>query len=248
VGPANPPDSPHDWLLQAGGAGGVGLAVIAVILAVFVLRRGARAVRAQPTEAEGVAFGGLLAGLAGYAVALLFYFTGPGTTPLAALFAGALVAAPAPAPAPAPNLTAARAYARLRVTLVAAFVALTIVLVAGAAAELALRSALLQAAAGNLAAADRDFHTARDLRPWDAGVAQIATHAYAVLVREQYAGADRFGLPWAGKELAAYPDSVQALEDGATLEAAAGKTTTAARLLSRARRLEPDNPDLRRSS
>jgi O-antigen ligase len=242
VGPANPPDSPHDWLLQAAAAGGVGLALIAVILAVSVLRRGALAVRAQPTDAERVAFGGLLAGLAGYTVALLFYFTGPGTTPLAALFAGALIAAPAPAP------VAVRAYAWLRGILVAAYAVLTVVLVGGAAAELPLRSALLQAAAGNLAAADRDFHTARDLRPWDAGIAQIATHAYAVLARDQYAGASRFGIPWSVKELAAYPDSIQALQDGATLEAAAGNTTASARLLSRARRLEPDNPELRRSS
>jgi O-antigen ligase len=238
VGPADPPDSPHDWLLQAAASGGAGLALIALLLAGFVLRRGARTVGAPATDDEGVAFGGLLAGLAGYTVALLFYFTGPGTTPLAALFAGALVAAPAPA---------TRTYARLRSLLVAAYAALTIVLVAGAVAELPLRSALLQAAAGNLAAADRDFHTADDLRPWDAGVAQIAAHAYAVLAREQYAGAARFGLPWTVKELAAYPDSIQALQDGATLEAAAGRMGAAARLLSRARRREPGNPRLRRS-
>ena len=125
---------------------------------------------------------------------------------------------------------------------------LTVVLAASAAAELPLRSALLQAAAGNLAGADRDFHTARELRPWDAGIAQIAAHAYAVLAREHYAGAGSLGLPWADKELAAYPDSIQALEDGATLESAAGKAAAAARQLSRARRLEPDNPELRRSS
>jgi O-antigen ligase len=245
VGPANPPDSPHDWLLQAAAAGGLGLALIAVILVVLVLCRGAAAVRAQPPDGERAALAGLLAGLAGYTVALLFYFTGPGTTPLAALFAGALVAAPAPAPA---SVWTARVYARLRLLPVAAYVALTVVLAAGAAAELPLRSALLQAAAGNLAAADSDFHTARDLRPWDAGVAQIATHAYAVLAQEQYAGAARFGVPWAVRELAAYPDSIQALQDGATLDAAAGRTAAAARLLSRARRLEPDNPELRRSS
>jgi hypothetical protein len=52
------------------------------------------------------------------------------------------------------------------------------------------------------------------------------------------------GMPWASKELAAYPDSVQALEDGATLEAAGGRPGVAARLLRDARRLEPANPDL----
>ena len=237
VGPANPPDSPEDWLLQAAAAGGLGLALLALILAGLVLRRGAEAVAEQPSAAERIAFGGMLAGLSGFSIALLFHFTSAGTTPLAALFAGALIAA-------APR-SAARAFTPLRAVLVAAYAALTVVLAAGAAAELPLRSALLQAAAGNLAAADRDFHTARDLRPWDAGVAQTATHAFAVLALDHVAGAGRLGWPWAVKELAAYPDSIQGLEDAATLESAAGRPGAAARLLSRARRLEPEDPDLR---
>ncbi len=236
IGSTNPPDSPHDWLLQAAAAGGLGLLLIAVILAGLVLSRGAKAAVEQPTSAEGLVFGGVLAGLAGYSVALLFYFTGPGTTTLAALFAGALIAAPPASPA--------GAYVRLRGVLVGAYAVLTVVLAAGAVAELPLRSALLQAAAGNLAAADRDFHLARDLRPWDAGIAQTATHAYAVLALQHEAGASRFGWPWAVKELAAYPDSIQALEDGATIESAAGRPGAAARLLRKARRLEPDNPNL----
>ncbi len=236
VGPANPPDSPHDWVLQAAAAGGAGLACLALIMAGFVLYRGLRSLDAQPPDGERIAFGGLLAGLAGYGVALLFYFTGPGTTPLAALFAGALIAAP---PQPA-----ARAVAWPRAALVSAYAVLVIVLVAGAAAEIPLRRALLEAAAGNLAAADSDFKTAHDLRPWDAGVDQIATHAYAVLAQRHYSGAAGFGIPWSVNELAAYPDSIQALQDGATLESAAGRPGAAARLLARARRLEPDNPTL----
>lgn len=236
IGPTNPPDSPHDWLLQAAAAGGLGLVLIAVVLAGFVLTRGAEAAAEQPTSAERVAFRGLLAGLAGYSVALLFYFTGPGTTTLAALFAGALIAAPPPSPA--------AAHLRLRGLLVAAYAVLTVVLATGAIAELPLRRALLQAAAGNLTAADRDFHVAHDLRPWDPGIAQTATHAYAVLAAQHQADAGRFGRPWAAKELAAYPDSIQALEDGATIESAAGRPGTAARLLRKARSLEPANPNL----
>jgi O-antigen ligase len=236
IGPANPPDSPHNWLLQATAAGGPALAIIALILVGLVLRRGARARTEQPTAAESVAIGGMLAGLAGYSVALLFYFTAPGSTPLAALFAGALVAAPRP--------SRALQSRRLRGFAVGAFALLTVVLVAGALAELPLRSALLQAASGNLAAADRDFHLARDLRPWDAGVAQTAAHAYAVLARGRETGAGRFGLPWALKELAVYPDSIQALQDGASLESAGGRPAAGSRLLRKARRLEPENPDL----
>jgi hypothetical protein len=232
VGPANPPDSPEDWLLQAAAAGGIGLALLAAILAGLVLRGGAKAVSEQRSSAESAVIGGMLAGLAGYGVALLFHFTSAGTTPLAALFAGALIAAP-------PRFST-RAYARLRGVAIAAYAVLTVLLTAGAIAELPLRSALLQAAAGNLAAADRDFHTARDLRPWDAGVAQTATHAFAALALHQAAGASRFGLPWAARELAAYPDSIQGLEDAATLESAAGRPGAAATLLRKARRLEPD--------
>jgi O-antigen ligase len=236
IGPANPPDSPHDWLLQAAAAGGPGLVLVALVLVGLVLSRGTKAALEQRANADGVIFAGLLAGLAGYGVALLFYFTGPGTTPLAALFAGALIAAP-------PS-SLAGAYMRLRGVFVVGYTMLTVVLVAAAVAEMPLRSALLQATAGNLAAADHDFHLAHDLRPWDAGIAQIATHAYAVLALEHEAGASRFGLPWAVKELDAYPDSIQALEDGAAIESAAGRPAASARLLRRARRLEPENPDL----
>ena len=236
VGPANPPDSPHDWLLQAAAAGGVGLLLVALILAGLVLRRGTQAVPAQRTAAEGVAVGGLLAGLAGYSVALLFYFSTSGTTPLAALFAGALIATTPRA--------AARTVIWLRTVTAGAYAALTLVLAAGALAEVPLRSALLQAAAGNLAAADRDFHLARQLRPWDAGVAQTATHAFAVLALHHDARAGQLGIPWASRELDAYPASIQALEDGAALDAAAGRPAAATRLLRKARGLEPHNPDL----
>jgi O-Antigen ligase len=240
IGPANPPDSPHDWLLQAAAAGGPGLVLVALLLAGLVFIRGAKAALEQRANPDGVIFAGLLAGLAGYGVALLFYFTGPGTTPLAAVFAGALIAAPPP--------SLAGAYTRLRGGLVAGYTLLTVILVAAAVAEMPLRSALLQATAGNLAAADHDFHLAHDLRPWDAGIAQIATHAYAVLALEDQVGASRFGLPWAAKELDAYPDSIQALEDGATIESAAGRPAAGARLLRRARRLEPENPNLERGA
>ncbi len=240
IGPANPPDSPHDWLLQAAAAGGPGLVLIALLLAGLVLSRGTKAAVEQRANADGIIFTGLLAGLAGYGVALLFYFTGPGTTPLAALFAGILIAAP--------NPSRPGAYTRLRGVFAAGCALLALILVAAAVAEMPLRSALLQATAGNLPAADHDFHLAHDLRPWDAGIAQIAAHAYAVLALEHQVGAGRFGLPWAVKELDAYPDSIQALEDGATIESAAGRPAAAARLLGRARRLEPENPNLERGA
>ena len=48
---------------------------------------------------------GMLAGVIGYGVALLFHLTSPGTTPLAATLAGALVAVPGRFTAEAPGVT-----------------------------------------------------------------------------------------------------------------------------------------------
>jgi O-antigen ligase len=94
IGSANPPDSPENWLLQVASSGGIPLLAIALALTTIVIRRALRSVRIAPTTQTRAELVGLLGGLAGYAVTLLFHFTSPGTTPLAALFAGALVAAP----------------------------------------------------------------------------------------------------------------------------------------------------------
>jgi hypothetical protein len=239
IGPANPPDSPEDWLLQAASAGGIALLLLALALAAITLRRGLAAVRGERAGPHRAALVGMLGGLAGYAVALLFHFTSPGTTPLAALFAGVLLAE-APGAAPAP--TSARRAAGIGMAL--AGTVLLVVLVAGAIAELPLRSAYLDLGAGHYSQADAEFRLAEHLRPWDAGVAADAAHGYAVLAGAGVPGAARLGLPWAGKELAAWPDSVQGLVDAAALDREAGRASTARRLLRRAHRLDPSDPAL----
>lgn len=241
VGPANPPDSPHNWILQAGAAGGIPLALLALALAVLTLLRGVSATRQQPQPAERALALGMLASLTGYAIALLFYFTTAGSTPLAALYAGALLSAPAPA-----RSRAISRMADLRSMAAAtAYAALTVVLIFGALAELPLRTALVDITRGHVAAADNEFHSAENLRPWDPSIAQAATHAYAVLARDHVPGAASLGLPWASDELRAYPDTIQALQDAAILANAVGRSQKADRLLGRARQLEPNNPELR---
>lgn len=241
VGPAEPPDSPHNWILQAASAGGPLLALLAIALAGLTFTYGWRATRpgegAAP-EGERVVLAGMFAGLAGYAVALLFGFTTAGTAPLAALYAGALLSIPASGGGPA----------WLRRPVAVAYAALVVVLAAAAFAELPLRSALLEAAGGHLGPANHDFRLARDLRPWDPGIAQSATHAYAVLARHGLRGAASLGEPWASRELSAYPRSIQALEDAASIQSALGHSGRAEQLLRTARRLEPQNPDLRPGS
>ena len=239
IGPANPPDSPEDWLLQAASSGGIPLLLLAMALVAITLRRGLATASRQRAGPERAALIGMLGGLVGHAVALLFHFTSPGTTPLAALFAGALLAEPAGAwRAPSSGRRAAGVGVALAGT------ALLVVLVAGAIAELPLRSAYLDLGAGRYSQADTEFRLAEHLRPWDAGVAADAAHSYAMLAVAGVPGAARLGLPWAAKELAAWPDSVQGLTDAAALDRQAGRASAAHRLLRRAHRLDPSDPAL----
>lgn len=261
VGPANPPDSPHNWILQAAGAGGLLLALLAVALAALTLREGYRAASDQPTGGEAAAITGMLAGLAGYAFALLFHLTSPGTAPLAAIFAGALLAgrkATEPQTQPGESRAlplasfdraiasplAARLRKPIRLTTSVVLGALVIVLSSAAFAELPLRSAILAAASGHFASANRDFHIAEVLRPWDADISATAAHAYATLASDGITSAAQAGAPWSTAELGTYPDSIQALADAATLDLARQRPAAAAHLLSRALGHDPTNPDL----
>jgi hypothetical protein len=243
VGTADPPDSPHSWPLQAASAGGVGLVLVALGLVGLTLRAGWRGARRQVLIGEAASTAGMLAGLCGYAVALLFHFTSPGTTPLAAVFAGALLANGSPG-APARRASSATAtwgrwIARLGLG------GLTLVFVAAATAELPLRRGILAAASGDVHAADRAFHRAATLRPWDAGVDATATHAFASLAALGVPGAGVVGERWNADELREYPGSIQALEDGATLAIATGDPARARGLLKRAAARDPHNPLIR---
>jgi O-antigen ligase len=251
VGPANPPDGPHNWILQAAADGGVLLALLALALAGLTLQRGLRAAREQITGGEAAVVGGMLAGLVGYGVALLFHLTSPGTTPLAAVLGGALLADPRPVGVAsrqrAPIMIDAASRAVRRPTLRAAqlaLAALVIVLAAAALAEIPLRSAIDAVASGDFATANADFRTAHALRPWDGEIAATAAHAYATLVVDGISSAAAAGTPWAAKELAAYPNSIQALADSATLDLARHRPAIAARLLSTALKRDPANPEL----
>jgi hypothetical protein len=235
IGPENPPDSPHDWPLQTVLAGGFGLLIAALALVCLTVRYGRRGLAHQPTGGERAAFEGMLAGLFGYAVALLFHFTSPGTTPVAAVLAGALLASGELTP---PTGAGRGKRAQQAVSCVTAS-ALLGVLAFAAGAELPLRTAVLDAASGHTAAADAEFHDAASLRPWDPAVPELATHAFAALAAIETPGAARAGLPWSEKALTRDPYSVPTLEDASVLAAAQGERSRARALLRRARVLEP---------
>jgi len=236
VGPATPPDSPHNWILQAGAAGGLPLVLLALALAALTIRRGLESVGRQPTGGEAAAVAGILAGLAGYGVALLFFFTSPGTAPLAAILGGVLLSAPVAG--------VTRHGRAARIVASSVFAALALVLAGAAFAELPLRSAIEAAASGRLATADRDFRLARLLRPWDSGIDAAAGHAFAALARDRVPGAAASGVPWEARALAATPDSIEVLADAAEIDLATSRVREAARLLAVALRYDPSNPDL----
>ena len=239
VGPATPPDSPHDWILQAGVAGGLPLLLLALALAFLTVRRGAESIGRQPTGGEAAAVAGLLAGLVGYGVALLFFFTSPGTAPLAAIFGGVLLAVPVAGVGPLPADRPARIVA------CGLFAALAVVLASAGLAEVPLRSAIVAAARGRLASADQDFRLARLLRPWDSGIDAAAGHAFAALASDGVTGAAAIGVPWAARALAATPDSIEVLADAAEIDLATARPREAATLLAVALRRDPSNPDLK---
>lgn len=254
-GAANPPDSPHNWLLQAASAGGLLLVVLAIALVALVAYRGWRAVGEQQTLGERGAFAGLLAGVAGYGAALAFHLTSPGTTPLAAFCAGALVAV---APRGATEATRGEKGAWMHSSAFAAGTALTmgalaLVLTSAALAELPLRAAIENLGAGRLDDAQHEFHLAHLLRPWDGEIATTAGHAFVVAAQADAARprglaasrhAAALARPWVDEELSSFPNSIEALEDAAALDQLADRPGGAATLLARASRLDPLNPQV----
>jgi O-antigen ligase len=239
VGPSHPADSPHNWVLQAASAGGLPFALLAIALASLTLTSGMNALR-RTSEPDTALIRGLIAAMAGYAVSLLFHFTSPATAPLAALFSGALLARPL-----AYGSSRASAISSGRLGGAALWATVSIILLAGALAEMPLRSAVIAAASGRTRAAQADFRLARTLRPWDPGVAALAAHAYAQLLHDGVHAVAAQAESWSQLELRAYPNSVPALEDAATAAAARDDRKLATTLLERAALHDPhDGPAL----
>jgi tetratricopeptide (TPR) repeat protein len=213
---------------------------------------GIAATRRQATLGERAAMVGALAGVCGYGVALLFHFTSPGTTPLAAVLAGVLVARPPRGSEPNAASPRERPWHRYeqqgvrvaRVLLVSLFGALSLLLVLAAVAEIPLRSAIENAASGHLTSADHEFHTASSLRPWDPSIAATAEHAFAVLATLGEPGAAKRGVAWAAKAVRDDPEAVGPLEDAGTLFATQGALVKAQRDLERAKKIDPTNPQV----
>jgi len=240
VGPANPPDSPHDWVLQVASVGGIALLALVGVICVLTARSGQRLIRSARREENigeldrpGIGIGAF-AGLAGYGAALLFGFTTPGTTPLAAAMGGIVLAQPLSGKA-----TTGTLLDRLSAVsrwLVAAGAAIVLVLaVLGSAAEIQLRQALASAAAGNVSGANSHFKTAGTLRAWDPSIDETAGHAFVVIAQSGPADTQRAAMDAAGYWIAkarqrlSYNEQVEL--DAAALAEVRSDYTLAATLL-----------------
>jgi O-antigen ligase/Flp pilus assembly protein TadD len=240
VGPADPPDSPHNVVLQAAAAGGVPLALLLLALVAYAAPRALRQIRGSRDSPDPLPLGCALA-LAGYGVALLAHFTEPGETILAATLFGGLCAAPSPPAAPAS--TEPRRSVLGRAAAVGAGV-VALVLALGAVAELPLRRAYSAAQRSDVASADHLFATAHALRPWDADLSAAAGHAFAVLANDQVPDADAAAGRWLRRALAKLPASPQVLADLAAVAELHRDLSTARRDLAAAARRDPLNPEL----
>jgi hypothetical protein len=273
IGPDNPPDSPHNLILQAGSAGGVPVLLVLAGCLVLAGRAGIRSVREGRPLAAGMA-----AGVTGYGVALQAHFTSPVTTPAALILLGWLVAEqpaiPYPRPAGAPvagraavrpkirnavrvavtrspagrgTVRAGRRLAASGAFVLAAAAAGAFVLAAAAAgaaaAEVPMTAAVHAVARHDVGGAGREVALARTLRPWDIDVRLRAAHAFA-------SGAEGGLVPAGAGEadaaaaVAALPRSTEARTALATIREQQGRYGEAAHILDAARADDPVNVDL----
>lgn len=198
VGVADPPDSPHLWFLQAWFAGGLPLAVVALVAVLWTLRRGW--VRAR--DAEDSWSVGLLASSVGCLLLYSTHFTSAGTASLAAFLVGAMVSTPAPSASasghPRRHLLGAAA-----ATSCAAIVAG--LAVAASVGERALEDGMVSAGQGDSRASDRAFDRAQALRPWDPDVSMLAAAALALPASNGDPFAVDATLRWADRSLELHP-------------------------------------------
>lgn len=232
VGPANPPGSPHNWILQVLCAGGVVLLLIVAVLVVLTTRSALRLVR---QEGDGWHLG-IAAGLVGYGAALLFHLSSPGTTLPACVLAGSVLAVrPVAAHTRAPGRQA------LQIGAVVSSAALAVIFLLASAAEVELRAAVTAAARGDLAGADADFRAARALRIWDVDLPAKALHEFAVRAQAGDKAAVSYGSRWSAR-VRPVADDEQVAQNRATILDAAGNHAAAAAVLDGLLRRDPYNP------
>jgi len=242
-------DSPHNLLLQATMAGGL-LLLSALLAGAFLLARAAwQTVTSAHDGGRRLDALSWAAALGGCAAGLLFHFTSPGTTPLAALLAGGLLARPLstgeqprargdhrPRPRGADAASKERRQAGglaapgARVGGVVAWIVCGILLL-GSVAEPAIARGMREVASGSLSDADAAFALAARLRPWDPDVPLIAGTAMSQRVQGGDAQATGYALSWTEKAMGRTPRSLEARRARAIALISAGRSQEALTLL-----------------
>ncbi|GIG20807.1 hypothetical protein Cch01nite_15310 [Cellulomonas chitinilytica] len=233
LGTANPPDSPHDALLQAGVAGGAVLVVLTLALVALLVRAG-WAARGELDGPRGGLLAGAAAGLVAGVVTLSTGFTHASTTPLLCVLAGAL----------ASQVAAERERAWVGPAVAAGGAAWALVLVVACAGEGAVGRGVTLAAEGHIDAASDRFDLARTLRPWDADVPVLATAAFAAGVDAGDPASARHALSWSHDALALVPGSVDTVRTRAVALATLDRPAEGRVLVERVLADDPLNVDL----
>lgn len=204
IGPADPPDSPHNFVVQLLVAGGVALFVLGVVFCILVVRQLRKnAVQSDDgDQRSSVESLGATAAVLGYSVTLLFGFTTAAVTVTACVILGMAVSEALPARARAARRVAA-AWCLVGATW-------TVALAAGIAGDVVVARATEAAAAGETATAQRQFSAAQRWRPWDPDIALLAATAFAggasVGDMQQAEAAEE----WSSRSLARVPASAEA--------------------------------------
>lgn len=206
-----PTDSPHSWLLQALVAGGIPLLLLAILLAAAAVIAAVNRIRSTDGMQRATLIGALAA-VGGYGVGLLTGFTSPGTTPLAALVCGGLIAKDLARPARGPHAPTPGLVPRNSTTVAAALAVAggLVFAVPAAAAELPMAAGVSAVRQGNIPEAQQHFEAAKGLRPWDSDTAMLAAQAFAGPASEGDPVAAARAVYWARKSLARTPESIEA--------------------------------------
>ena len=235
VGPVNPPDSPHNLVLQLLTVGGIPLLLVGIAGVLLWLRAARGTLRTQPqlTKAASPA---IVAGV----VAMQVHFTSSATMPLLSLFGGWMVAVSLTEPPQSREQIGDVAF-RWLPTIALGWCALVLAL--ATAGEASIARALAETTRGAEAAAHNSWTTAHRLRPWDHDLWLRQGHAATYAATQGIAPPTTCLNP---TEVATtrLPNSSEAAQDRAQCLEANNDLIAATQVLSAARSTDPKNIDL----
>ena len=235
VGPVNPPDSPHNLVLQLLTVGGIPLLLVGIAAVLLWVVQARAAVRTNPPLVAS-AGSAIVAGI----VAMQVHFTSAATMPLLALFAGWVAAVPLTAPRQSRQRVGDLVFRWLPTI---ALGCCALILAAATAAEAPIARALAKTTRGDVTAAQASWGIAHRLRFWDQDLWLRQGHATSYAVTQGIVDPAACLTPT--KIATAWlPHSSEAAQDRAACLDANGDLAAATQVLAFARVTDPTNVDL----